>query len=92
MAIVNSRPLTVDNLNSPDSLEPLTPNHLIQMKSSTALPPPGTFLKEVLYGAKIIALRAVSSTAVLVSMEKGISSQHHHKAALAFTEEKSSSG
>ncbi|XP_045929797.1 uncharacterized protein LOC123985872 [Micropterus dolomieu] len=52
MAIVNSRPLTVDNLNNPDSLEPLTPNHLINMKSSTALPPPGTFLREDLYGVK----------------------------------------
>lgn len=52
MAIVNSRPLTVDNLNSPDNLQPLTPNHLINMKSSTALPPPGTFPREDLYGAK----------------------------------------
>ncbi|XP_062865019.1 uncharacterized protein LOC134326790 [Trichomycterus rosablanca] len=40
MAIINNRPLTVDNLNSPNSLEPLTPNHLITMKSITALPPP----------------------------------------------------
>lgn len=52
MAIVNSRPLTVDNLNNPDSLEPLTPNHLLHMKSSTTLPPPGAFPKEDLYGTK----------------------------------------
>lgn len=52
MAIVNSRPLTVDNLNNPDSLEPLTPNHLLHMKSSAALPPPGAFPKEDVYGAK----------------------------------------
>ncbi|RXN17185.1 hypothetical protein ROHU_008098 [Labeo rohita] len=52
MAIVNSRPLTVDTLFSPDSLEPLTPNHLIQMKSISALPPPGTFPREDLYGAR----------------------------------------
>lgn len=52
LAIVNSRPLTLDNLNSPDSLQPLTRNHLINMKSSTALPPPGTFPREDLYGAK----------------------------------------
>ena len=52
MAIVNSRPLTVDNLNSPNSLEPLTPNHLLHMKPSTALPPPGTFPRQDLYGAK----------------------------------------
>ena len=37
MNIVNSRPLTSVN---PDSLEPLTPNHLIQMKSTIPLPPP----------------------------------------------------
>ena len=52
MAIVNSRPLTADALNSPNSLEPLTPNHLITMKSTTALPPPGKFEREDLYGRK----------------------------------------
>lgn len=40
-AIVNSRPLTTDNLNDPNSLEPLTPNHLVTMKAATALPHPG---------------------------------------------------
>lgn len=52
MAIVNSRPLTVDNLNDPHSLEPLTPNHLLTMKSDKLLPPPGKFVKEDLYGKK----------------------------------------
>lgn len=33
MAIINSRPLTVDGLNDPNFLEPLTLNHLIQIKS-----------------------------------------------------------
>ena len=51
-AIVNSRPLTVDNLNDPDSPEPLTPNHLLTMKPITALPPPGRFIKEDLYARK----------------------------------------
>ena len=32
IAIVNSCPLTTDNLNVPDRPEPLTPNHLITMK------------------------------------------------------------
>jgi hypothetical protein len=31
-AIVNSRPLNVDTINDPDSLRPLTPNHLLTMK------------------------------------------------------------
>lgn len=52
MAIVNSRPLTVDNLTDPDSPEPLTPNHLLTMKSVVALPPPGSFIKEDMYARK----------------------------------------
>ncbi|XP_049336713.1 uncharacterized protein LOC125802504 [Astyanax mexicanus] len=52
MAIVNSRPLTVDNLTDPDSLEPLTPNHLLTQKSNKALPPPGEFVREDMYGKK----------------------------------------
>lgn len=52
MAIVNSRPLTVDNLNDPCSLEPLIPNHLITVKTILALPPPGKFTKEDLYAQK----------------------------------------
>lgn len=51
-AIVNSRPLTTDNLNDPNSLEPITPNHLLTMKTTPALPPPGNFLKEDVYGRK----------------------------------------
>ena len=52
MAIVNSRPSTVDGINDPHALEPLTPNHLIMMKSKVALPPPGVFVKEDLYATK----------------------------------------
>ncbi|XP_023197668.1 uncharacterized protein LOC111610010 [Xiphophorus maculatus] len=52
MAIVNSRPLTVDGINDPRALEPITPNHLIMMKSKVSLPPPGVFVKEDLYATK----------------------------------------
>ncbi|XP_065115485.1 uncharacterized protein [Paramisgurnus dabryanus] len=52
MAIVNSRPLSVDNLNDPNSLAPLTPNNLLTMKSIPALPPPGRFLREDIYARK----------------------------------------
>ena len=41
--IVNSRPLTVESLNDPLSLNPLTPNHLLTMKTKVVLPPPGVF-------------------------------------------------
>lgn len=52
MNIINNRPLTIDNLNDPNSLEPLTPNHLLTMKSVKALPPPGTFVREDMYARK----------------------------------------
>ncbi|KAK0142370.1 hypothetical protein N1851_019891 [Merluccius polli] len=52
MSIVNSRPLTTDNIGDPKSLEPLTPNHLLTMKSSVPLPPPGKFVVEDVYARK----------------------------------------
>ncbi|XP_041422759.1 uncharacterized protein LOC108719567 isoform X1 [Xenopus laevis] len=52
MSIVNSRPLTVDNINDPTSLEPLTPNHLLHLKPDYIQPPPGKFTKEDLYARK----------------------------------------
>ncbi|KAI7794630.1 hypothetical protein IRJ41_016937, partial [Triplophysa rosa] len=52
MAIVNSRPLAVDCLTDPKSLTPISPNHLLTMKSVTALPPPGEFVREDIYSRK----------------------------------------
>ncbi|XP_026015330.1 uncharacterized protein LOC113016608 [Astatotilapia calliptera] len=52
MTIVNSRPLTIENLHDPNSLEPLTPNHLLTLKSTMALPPPGKFIREDMYARK----------------------------------------
>lgn len=37
MAIINSRPLSVDHLQDPTGPEPLTPNHILTMKSSIIL-------------------------------------------------------
>ena len=48
-AIVNSRPLTTENLNDANSPEPLTPNHLLTMKTKIILPPPGQFQRADLY-------------------------------------------
>ncbi|KAK3715792.1 hypothetical protein QZH41_001220 [Actinostola sp. cb2023] len=48
-AIVNSRPLTSDYSSS---LEPLTPNHLLTLKSHVVLPPPGNFVRADLYSRK----------------------------------------
>lgn len=50
-AIVNGRPLTVENLNSSDLL-PLSPNNLMTMKSKVILPPPGKFNSSDLFTRK----------------------------------------
>ena len=42
-AIVNSRPLSTDDPADPSSVGALTPNHLLTMKSSVVLAPPGNF-------------------------------------------------
>nr|XP_039258111.1 uncharacterized protein LOC120334671 [Styela clava] len=51
-AVVNGRPLVVDNLSCPDSPLPLTPNHLLTAKTRLVLPPPGVFGREDLYSRK----------------------------------------
>jgi hypothetical protein len=50
-AIVNSRSLTADSL-SDKSVEPITPNHLLTMKSKVVLPPPGVFQRADIYCRK----------------------------------------
>ena len=50
--IVNSRPLTIDNLSDADSPEPITPNHLLTLKAKVVLPPPGNFTQLDLYPRK----------------------------------------
>ena len=49
MAIVNSRPLTAIRTGDPTSPEPLTPNHVITMKSKVPSPPPGHFVEQDAY-------------------------------------------
>ena len=51
-AIVNSCPLTTDDLADPSSLDVLTPNHLLTMKSSVILAPPGNFHRANVYSKK----------------------------------------
>ena len=42
--IVNSRPLSLEDVNDPNS-KFITPNHLLTLKSKAVLPPPGTFTR-----------------------------------------------
>ena len=51
-AVVNSRPLTAGNLTSADTVEALTPNHLLTGKSKVVLPPPGNFQEADKYAKK----------------------------------------
>ena len=41
--VVNSRPLTVENINDPTCLKPLTPNDPLTIKYKVILPPPSIF-------------------------------------------------
>ena len=41
--IINSRPLSVDNLRDAEASETLTPNHLLTMKPKRVRPPSGNF-------------------------------------------------
>ena len=43
--ILNSKPLTVEVLNDPTSLQPLSPVNTLTMKSKVFSPPPGEFSK-----------------------------------------------
>jgi hypothetical protein len=52
MAIVNSRPLSVENLYDSQAPRPLTPNHLLTMKSEVIISPPGEFSGADLYSRK----------------------------------------
>lgn len=45
-AIVNGRPYSAMAAESPDVCEPLTPNHLLTLKSVPILPPPGDFSED----------------------------------------------
>ena len=51
-SIINSRPLTVDNLSDPTGPSPLSPIQLLTYKSSVVFPPPGDFQRNDLYSRK----------------------------------------
>ena len=50
--ILNSRPLTVEVLNDPTSLQPLSPVNILTMKSKVVSSPPGEFSQPDIYSGK----------------------------------------
>ena len=50
--ILNSRPLTVDGLNEPTSLQSLSPVNILTMKSKVVSSPLGEFSKPDIYSKK----------------------------------------
>ena len=50
--ISNSRPLTIEALNDPTSLQPLSPVNILTMKSKVVSPPPGEISKPDIYSRK----------------------------------------
>lgn len=50
--VIDSRPLTVENLSEPGSPELITPNHLLTSKTEIVLPPPGSLERLDLYSRK----------------------------------------
>ena len=50
--IINSRPVTCDNIGDANSFVPLNPMQLLSMKTKIAMPPPGIFQKEDIYCQK----------------------------------------
>ena len=51
-AVINSRPLAVQNLDDPLSQEPLTPNHLLTMKSKVFAHPVQSSNRDDLYALR----------------------------------------
>ena len=47
--IINSCPLSVDNLADPDNVMPISPSNLLTMKPSIVMSPPGNFTKDDIY-------------------------------------------
>ena len=47
--IINSRPLSADNLSDPCNFLPISPNNFLIMKPSVVLAPPGEFKKDDLH-------------------------------------------
>lgn len=73
-SILNSRPMTTVS-SDPNDLEPLTPNHPLQLKVQPLLPP-GIFKQEDVYARSAMATDTVYRRSFLDAMDTGICSTH----------------
>ncbi|KAK3096117.1 hypothetical protein FSP39_023413 [Pinctada imbricata] len=89
MAIVNSRPLSIATLNDPLSVEPLTPNHLIDNEVKGYLATAWEIYEERFILPQKMASCTVFVRSVLVSMEARVSSDASGKAKVADSETES---
>ena len=87
MAIVNCRPLTVDGLNDPLTAEPLTPNHLLTMKSKIIFST-GKIPKVIFILSEEVVTSTVFNKRVLDTLEEGISSDASGEKKMGWTTKK----
>ena len=71
--VINSRPLALDHVTDPDHPVPLTPNHLLMIKSKVILPPPGQFFRNGRVQRAEMARSTVPSRPVLDQVETRVS-------------------
>lgn len=70
--IVNSCPLTIENLTDPLASKPLTPNHLLILKTQVVLPLPGKFDSPDQYSCKKVAKSLVPCKPALAVLAERI--------------------
>ena len=73
-AIVNSRPMALNDMSSPDLPDPLTPNHLLTMKSKVLMPPAGVFFERRHLPPQNMEKGPASGECILGKVEEGVSS------------------
>ncbi len=69
-SIINGRPLTT-NTDHPNDLEPLTPNHLLALKTQPSFPP-GVFTKDDVYARRRWETNTIYGGSVLAKVDSRI--------------------
>ena len=77
--VINSRPLTVENLSEPGFPEPITPNHLLTSKNGDCTPPTWKFRTSGFVFKKKMETCTVHGQSVLVQVAPGMLSSSLHE-------------